>query len=84
MTLTVGFLHEMFRQWGERIDIPLKEYLLTFFKRNLFLMYGANKIYLNKSKNSLIITNMVLLTSIYLLLWNVNCKCKFYPSLSEL
>lgn len=36
MTLTVKFLNEMFRQWGDRIDKPLKAYLLATYEEEPF------------------------------------------------
>lgn len=36
MILTVRFLHEMFRQCGESIDVPLEEYLLATFEEEPF------------------------------------------------
>jgi hypothetical protein len=36
MTLTVKFLNEMFRQWGDRIDKPLETYLLATYEEEPF------------------------------------------------
>lgn len=36
MTLTVKFLNEMFRQWGDRIDKPLEAYLLSTYEEEPF------------------------------------------------
>ena len=36
MTLTVNFLNEMFRQWGDRIDKPLETYLLATYEEEPF------------------------------------------------
>jgi len=36
MTLTISFLNEMFRIWGDRIDKPLEEYLLATYEEEPF------------------------------------------------
>lgn len=36
MTLTIRFLNEMFRIWGERIDKHLEEYLLATYEEEPF------------------------------------------------
>lgn len=36
MTLTIKFLNEMFRQWGDRIDKPLETYLLATYEEEPF------------------------------------------------
>ena len=36
MTLTIRFLNEMFRIWGDRIDKPLGEYLLATYEEEPF------------------------------------------------
>jgi hypothetical protein len=36
MTLTVKFLNEMFRIWGDKIDQPLEEYLLAIYEEEPF------------------------------------------------
>jgi len=36
MTLTIRFLNEMFRQWGNRIDKPLEIYLLATYEEEPF------------------------------------------------
>jgi hypothetical protein len=36
MTLTITFLNEMFRIWGDRIDKPLETYLLTTYEEEPF------------------------------------------------
>lgn len=36
MTLTVGFLNEMFRLWGDKIDKPFEEYLLAIYEEEPF------------------------------------------------
>ena len=36
MTLTVKFLNEMFRIWGDKIDQPLEKYLLTTYEKEPF------------------------------------------------
>lgn len=36
MTLTVKFLDEMFRIWGDKIYKPLEEYLLATYEEELF------------------------------------------------
>lgn len=36
MTLTVKFLNEMFRIWGDTIDQPLEEYLLATYEEEPF------------------------------------------------
>ncbi len=36
MTLTVKFLNEMFRQWGDRIDKLLEAYLLATYEEEPF------------------------------------------------
>ena len=36
MTLTVQWLNEMFRMWGDRIDKPLEEYLLATYEEEPF------------------------------------------------
>lgn len=36
MTLTVKFLNEMFRIWGDKIDHPLEEYLLATYEEEPF------------------------------------------------
>ena len=36
MILTVRFLNEMFRIWGDKIDQPLEEYLLAIYEEEPF------------------------------------------------
>lgn len=36
MTLTVKFLNEMFRIWGDKIDKPLEKYLLATYEEEPF------------------------------------------------
>lgn len=36
MTLTIKFLNEMFRIWGDHIDKPLEEYLMATYEEELF------------------------------------------------
>jgi hypothetical protein len=36
MTLTIKFLNEMFRQWGDRIDKSLETYLLVTYEEEPF------------------------------------------------
>ena len=36
MTLTIKFLNEMFRIWGDHIDKPLEEYLLATYEEEPF------------------------------------------------
>jgi hypothetical protein len=36
MTLTIKFLNEMFRLWGDKIDKPLEEYLLATYEEEPF------------------------------------------------
>ena len=36
MTLTIKFLNEMFRIWGDKIDQPLEEYLLAIYEEEPF------------------------------------------------
>lgn len=36
MTLTIRFLNEMFRIWGDRVDKPLEQYLLAMYEEEPF------------------------------------------------
>ncbi len=36
MTLTIKFLNEMFRQWGDKIDKQLEAYLLATYEEEPF------------------------------------------------
>ncbi len=36
MTLTIKFLNEMFRQWGDHIDKSLETYLLATYEEESF------------------------------------------------